>query len=347
MAKAFRRILAFIVLIFTAGVLYAGPNQWTKTEGMNKPSFYISLSPVDNNILFCTGSGYLNPLALFRSDDRGNTWSLVTQNNNLKWSHVFCSPENTSILFMPDNKGLNRSIDGGYTFSLVTSGLTDGSSVTEMVYAYDSAKTLFAGSYSINKSIDGGETWSPASSGMGHLSDIHISASPINSSIMYATGGYGLYKSIDKGEHWSLLTSSSHSWVCIKVNPVNPDIVFAVPYYRNYLIKSVDGGITWSLKSTGLPDYMLADLVTVPGDGSTLFAASSNCKGVYFSTDTGETWQAMNNGFSGYPPTIIQLLVIPEKSPIILATTPFGVYSYTLTTTSVDKKQWEVYEEKK
>jgi hypothetical protein len=346
MTKIINYLFIIMIFLLVAGILYAGPNQWTKTEGMNKPSFCMSLSPSDSNILFCTGSGYHSPLALFRSDDKGNTWSQVTQNNNLKWYYVFCSPENSSNLFMPDNKGLNRSIDGGYTFSLVTSGLTDGSAVTDMVYAYDSAKTLFAGSYSINKSTDGGETWSPASTGMGQLSYIHLSASPVDSSIMYATGEYGLYKSIDKGEHWSQLTSSTHSWVRIRVNPVNPDIVYAIPNYENYLIKSVDGGATWSLKTTGLPDWMLIDMVTVPGDGSTLFAASSNCKGVFFSTDTGETWQAMNNGFSSYPPTILQLLVIPGKSPTILAATPFGVYSYTLTSTSVDKKLWELYEEK-
>jgi hypothetical protein len=92
---------------------------------------------------------------------------------------------------------------------------------------------------------------------------------------------------------------------------------------------------------------MLLDIATVPSDGSTLFTTSPSQNGVYISTDTGETWQSMNNGFSGYPPYIVKLLVIPGKSPIILAATSFGVYSYTLTTTSVDKKQWEIYEEKK
>jgi len=342
-------IFTSIIFLLVAEIVFAGPNQWTLSEGINVEAFCISISPIDNNILYSTVlGGYHVPRKLFRSSDKGNTWSQVTQNDNKIWNYVFCSPEYSSNLFMTDNDGLNRSIDGGYTFSLITSGLTDGSSVTEMVYVNDSIKTLFVNSDFINKSTDGGETWSPASTGMGKLSCIHLSASPVNSSIMYTTGGYGLYKSIDKGEHWSLLTTISNYWRCIRVNPVNPDIVFAVPLFSNYFYKSVDGGTSWSLKTAGLPALTYLDIAPVPGDSSTLFTTTPGSNGgVYISTDTGETWQEMNNGFSAYPPYIVQLLVIPGKSPLILAATSFGVYSYTLTTTSVDKKQWEVYEENK
>jgi len=341
-------MLFFIFLLITAGILYAGPNQWTLTEGISVEAFCISLSPVDNNILYSTVlGGYHVPRKLYRSADKGNTWSQITQNNDEIWNHVFCSPESSSILFMTDNSGLHRSINGGYTMSLVTSGLAVGSYVSDMTYLNDTDKTLFVSAYSIYKSTDGGENWSPSSTGMGYLSGIHLSASSINSSLIYATGGNGLYKSIDKGENWSLLTSSSnlYEWRCIRVNPVNPDIVYAIPGSNNYYLhKSIDGGTTWSLKSTGLPAWMLLDIATVPGDGSTLFTTSPSGNGVYISTDTGETWQEMNNGFSAYSPVINQLIVIPGKSPIILAATPLGVYSYTLTTTSVEKELWEGYE---
>ncbi len=346
MNKTFVRILSFIFLLLTAGILYAGPNQWTLTAGMNRPAFYISLSPVDNKVLFCTvGSGHV-PLALYRSNDKGNTWSQVTQNDNAYWSYVFCSPASTSIVFMPDSKGLNRSINGGYTMSLVTSGLADGDRVTDMAYVNDQNKTIFVNSYSIYESTDGGNTWSPASTGMGYLSGIHLSASPVNSSLIYATGGNGLYKSIDKGENWSLLTTMTNSWRRICVNPSNPSNVYAIPLYQSYLYKSHDGGVTWGLITAGISSSLtVLDIDCDANDSTQIFLSTSN--GYFKSSDSGDTWQPMNEGLSSTPPSAEDILVIPGKSPIILAATPFGVYSYTLTSTSVEKEKWEMFEEKK
>ncbi len=353
MAKTFRSILALIFLIFTAGIVSAGPNQWTLTEGMYPiGGYHMSLCPSDNNIIYTTGGIRLSPQYLYKSIDRGNTWSRVSS-INASWYYVYAAPENSSTIYLIDGirPGVYKSTDGGNTASYYTTGINSTARITDLCIT-DTTRTLLLGAGFVYKSTDGGETWSPSSTGMGNVGDIKLSVSPVNSSLIYATGGNSLYKTIDGGDHWSFLTSSStllYEWRCIRVNPVNPDIVYAIPGGNdNYLYKSIDGGGTWSLKTTGLPALTYLDIATVPGDGSTLFTTSPNINGgVYISTDAGETWQEMNNGFSGYPPYIVKLLVIPSKSPIILAATPLGVYSYTLTTTSVEKELWEGYEEKK
>jgi photosystem II stability/assembly factor-like uncharacterized protein len=349
-----KQLFIFTIMFFVlvAEILYAGPNQWTLTEGMYPiGGYHMSLCPSDNNIVYTTGGIRLSPQYLYKSIDRGNTWSQIS-NINTYWYYVYAAPENSSTIYLINgiSPGVYKSTDGGSTVTLYTTGISSTAIITDLCIT-DTTGTLLLGAGFVYKSTDGGETWSPASTGMGKVDYIKFSISPVNASLIYATGGNGLYKTIDGGNHWSLLTSSSnfYEWDCIRVSSVNPDIVYAIPgsYYNN-LYKSTDGGITWSLKTTGLPAMTYLDIATVPGDGSTLFITSPNNNGgVYISTDTGETWQEMNNGFSAYPPYIVQLLVIPGKSPIILAATDKGIYSYTLTTTSVDKKLWEAYEEKK
>ncbi len=352
MNKILTRFVSFIFLLLTAGILYAGPNQWTLTEGIYPlDGCYVTICPSNNNVLYATCGAKLVPRYLFKSNDKGNTWSQVTYYNYTHWmDHVVCSPENSSTIFLTDiiTNYIYKSNDGGYTMSPVTTGINTTIRITDVCYINDTSKTLYLGAGFVYKSTDGGNTWSPASTGMGDVGYINFSVSPMNSSLIYATGGNGLYKTINGGDHWSLLTSSSNNWKCIRVNPVNPDIVYAVQKYNPFLYKSINGGVSWSLVTSSFPgDTYINDICVVPGNLSTLFVSLSQFYGIYKSEDTGENWSPMNEGLSTTPSNFDNLLAIPNKSITILGTSYGGIYSYTLTSTSVDKKQWEMFEEKK
>jgi photosystem II stability/assembly factor-like uncharacterized protein len=334
-------------LIFTAGILSAGPNQWTLTEGMYPiGAFRISMCPTNNNTLYAICGYKASPQYLFKSTDKSNTWSQVT-NYNQFMGQVLCSPEDSSTIFLTDiiSNNIYKSSDGGYTMSPVTTGINTTARITDLCIT-DTTGALLLGAGFVYKSTDGGETWSPASTRMGDVGEIYLSFSTVNPFLIYATGGNGLYKSIDKGEHWSLLTTMAHSWRGICVNPSNPSDVYAIPLYESYLYKSHDNGVTWELITSGISSSLrVLDIACNADDSTQVFITTSN--GYYKSADSGNTWQPMNDGFGAMPPIAEDILVIPGKSPLILAATSFGVYSYTLTTISVDKKQWEVYEEKK
>ena len=349
MSKTLSRIFLLIFSLFTAGILYAGPNQWTQTEGMYPiGGYHMSLCPSDNNIIYATGGIRLSPQYLYKSIDRGNTWSRVSS-INASWYYVYAAPENSSTIYLIDGirPGVYKSTDGGSTVTLYTTGISSTARITDLCIT-DTTGTLLLGAGFVYKSTDGGETWSPASSGMGNVGYINFSVSPMNSSLIYATGGNGLYKTIDGGDHWSLLTSSSNNWKCIKVNPVNSDIVYAVQQYNPFLYKSINGGVSWSLVTSSFPgDTYINDICVVPGNVNILVASLSQFYGIYKSEDTGDNWNPMNDGLSTSPSSFDNLLAIPNKSITILGTSYGGIYSYTLTSTSVDKKQWEVYEEKK
>jgi photosystem II stability/assembly factor-like uncharacterized protein len=238
MGKVFRRILSVFFLLLAAGFLYAGPNQWTLTEGMYPiGGYHMSLCPSDNNIVYATGGIRLSPQYLYKSIDKGNTWSQVS-NINTSWYYVYAAPEDSSTIYLINilRSGVYKSTDRGNTVTLYTTGISSTARITDLCIT-DTTGTLLLGGKFVYKSTDGGVTWSPASTGMGDVSYINFSVSPMNSSLIYATGGDGLYKTIDGGSHWSLLTSSSNldEWRCIRANPVNPDIVYAIPGgYNNY-----------------------------------------------------------------------------------------------------------------
>jgi photosystem II stability/assembly factor-like uncharacterized protein len=122
-----------------------------------------------------------------------------------------------------------------------------------------------------------------------------------------ATGG-GLWKTTDGGVTWSPVTDGqvdSASVGAVAIDPTDPDIVYigmGEGQLRGNVLqgdgvyKSLDGGSTW--RHMGLEDTRTITKLRIdPGNPSTVYAAAlgdpydaSDARGVYRSTDGGETW---------------------------------------------------------
>jgi photosystem II stability/assembly factor-like uncharacterized protein len=118
------------------------------------------------------------------------------------------------------------------------------------------------------KTTDGGNTWNAASSGL-------------------APGSYALTLAID---------------------PMNPTTLYAgtasAPFPRagSGLMKSTDGGASWSASGAGIPDCCVNTLAIDPRDSKTIFAAWSTGRGVggiARSTDGGTTWTDQGSDLTG------------------------------------------------
>lgn len=101
-------------------------NTWTKmTDGLPKQmgKIGISVSRANSNRVFAIVETEKSKSGLYRSDDAGKTWSLLSNNQDIcsrSWYYmeVFADPKNENIVYVL-NAPMMKSIDGGKTFAPV------------------------------------------------------------------------------------------------------------------------------------------------------------------------------------------------------------------------------------
>ncbi len=125
---------------------------------------------------------------------------------------------------------------------------------------------------------------------------------PVNPNIIYFGGAYGgVWKSTDGGNSFVPITDReiSMSSGSIYVDPSNTNVLYygtgeatysGVSYHGNGILRSTDGGNSWTNYTDGLPTQMFCSRFVVrPGFPNMLFAAMG-AAGLYWSTNTGQSW---------------------------------------------------------
>lgn len=181
----------------------------------------------------------------------------VQQNSgvNVVLNDVYCVSEDF-VVVVGENGTILKTTDGGVTWMQKASGTTQNLTKVQFTNAnvgYAAANTNFNGT--LLKTIDGGETWnSVAAAGTAVMLDLSI----IDENIVYIiTGNYALEKSINGGESFEVVNTND---LYRKVQFINEQVGYASSGVS--LIKTIDGGITWST---------LCPMDGIPGDGSFFF----------------------------------------------------------------------------
>lgn len=183
----------------------------------------------------------------------------------------------------------------------------------------------------VYRSTDAGATWQH----MG-LADSHdipaIVVDPRNPDVCYvaalghlwgANEERGLYKTTDGGKTWTkVLAVKDHGCCDVRLDPRNPDVIFAAMYYRRRkahkfdsgsteggLFRSQDGGKSWKKIKGGLPthtgrigidlfaenpDIMYAVIESGQGGTNSIRDDRSKSGGLFRSEDGGNTWTRMS-----------------------------------------------------
>jgi photosystem II stability/assembly factor-like uncharacterized protein len=120
---------------------------------------------------------FQNPGRLYRSTDRGSTWTSHTNSIGFDPGALAVDPANPSILFA-GSIGLFKSADSGTTW--VRKPLVVDQIVTGVVFDPRNSATMYASSYGggVFRSFDRGESWSGFSRGLPHnlISGLEIDA---------------------------------------------------------------------------------------------------------------------------------------------------------------------------
>ena len=303
----------------------------------------LAIDPINPNAVYAgTFDG------LVRSRDAGANWNAAS--SGLTASQIdslAIDPQNTGAFFAISQGKVLRTPDGGAHWSEIYTPLPsdDGRATypASTVAADPGAPgTIYVGiggnsdgGGGILKSTDGGGSWKrtplPGPGGVRALS-----MDPQNPGTLYASvSHHAVYKSTDGGASWNEIAglkdlkkdptgAPTQCFGSVAVDSLNPSTLYVgICGSGGGLLKSLDGGQTWSLFviPTGYP---FSGILAVDPQNSGTFYVSDYPR-VLKTTDGGQNWKAFN---SGLPATayVRFIAVNPQNSNIVYAASDRGVF---------------------
>ena len=210
-------------------------------------------------------------------------------------------PNDPEVMYGGGNR-LNRSTDGGRTFTPITGDLGKGE-------AGDEPNPLYRNHY-------------------GTISTLAVAPSNSDVILVGTDNGY-LYKSTDGGDTWTELPPPvrDHLWIQrIVFDPADEGTVYITfSGFREgdnapYVLRSTNGGQSWSDISANLPHAPVNDLVVA---GGRMYVATD--VGVFTSAVAAPRWFAFGSGMPQLVTT--DLRYVPDAKQLFVSTFGMGVWS--------------------
>jgi len=211
-------------------------------------------------------------------------------------------PHNPKVVYVATREGIFKSTDGAESWVKRTKGI-EKPHVLSLAVDPKTPTTLYAGALNggLYKSVDGGETWKSLTPnkqvpGLGFVMRQppvdFIAIDPVNPKNILFTS---LYRSATGGAEIKEVEAGSggRDIKHVAFDPKNPKIAYAAGI--GDLIRSSDGGVTWSRVDYGVPQPAHAKVTAIhPKSGEILLGTGYN--GLRKSTDGGKTWKEVGEG---------------------------------------------------
>lgn len=344
----------------------------------NTAVWTLVMNPGDPNQLFAGTWGG----GLFVSTDGGNSWNGsgfngIDAHRDRIFSLAF-DRRNASTLYIGTGNGLFRyniqtksySHVAGTVFRSAAAALAIESSKPSTIYTLEGGA---GGGRDLYRSRDGGRSWDfigpfqPLQASRGnclfsldcppfsidHTYGMEVEINPLNANVIYYSSAYGLFVSRDGGDTWSIMKlrvvpDQTHIHA-IGIYQKNPNIAYlstgggvATHSIFTHVLKSTDGGATWSLMDKGLPqdNYHMLTLLVDPADANTVYMASTTsgfgCQpahdplpkcvavGIYKTVDGGNSWFAVNTGLESLD--VLAVALDPSNSSVLYAAAGESLY---------------------
>jgi photosystem II stability/assembly factor-like uncharacterized protein len=303
-----------------------GASWQPKNAGLTVPYVYGVEAAKDGSNPVLYAATFYSDGGLFRSTDRGETWTEVSAGSNL-YPVVFDVKTTSTAdnLVAATSRGVYWSANGGSSWS-PASGLQGGTSgiVLQLARAATNASKLLAATYGggIWSSGNAGQSWVDTSSGLESPYAFDVTFSPSTADTAYAAS-YGVYRSTDGGNTWSPFGSlPTADWVRAldALGGAQPDLFAGT--YTNGVFRSAGAGGSWTDISSGLGEKRIRSLKALAANN--LFAG----------TNGASAWQ-YTGSWAKRGPTIataagvIQIAIDPGNANIVYAATDQGVYRST------------------
>ena len=296
-----------------------GGESWTRIEGeAGQCPTAAAMHPKDDNFLAigdCGGN-------VFTSENAGQNWkkigSSVTAGRYI--NNIAVATKDTIWLsYQDDTSGeLFRTVNEGISWEQIDTGKPDDMRIYTIYVDEENSDAVYVGvmnvhneplsgeeDYPLYVSRNGGNSWKAITSIERSWLDSHLAVIGKQGEgrpLFIATHGR-IAKSYDEGETWEHLNPPQPSGDIydLAVDPNNPDVIY-VPRRSTGIIKSVDGGQTFSPINKGLLNVGVT-LLAVPeieGSGS-VYAVATTGEGAFRSMDYGVTWENVTDGGITHP----------------------------------------------
>lgn len=254
-------------------------------------------------------------MGLYRSDNRGATWSLLhtPMNGSMVWSMAIDSVD-ANVMFAgtgtPSKPGIFRTTDGGKTWQqLAVDIAAECPNVgtprpTGIAIDPTDHRHVWVGLEvdGVRHSADGGETWTRVN-GQIPNPDVHsvlVVAGPPKT--VFTLVNDEVWRSTDDGKTWHAARAREafpwHYPRSVAVKPNDAKTVFvtlgdATPGRTGTVMRSRDAGVTWQNLALSAPPNSAIWTVSIPAAAPELVFAASRHGYLYRSDDGGETWRKL------------------------------------------------------
>jgi len=206
--------------------------------------------------------------------------------------------------------GLSRSSDGGRSWTWSGQGLGGkrGFQRAIQVVAVGLAGEVYAATKAgrridVMGSFDRGASWSP----MGSLpcpDNMVLRQGALapggEPGVLYFAVSGELWKSADQGRSWSPVLQTKSGISAVVAGPGGTrEVYVATLRCAGQVLRSTDGGATWTELQHGLPALPVTGLAIAPGTAgrpATIYAGISR-NGLYASTDGGAAWRQLDSSY--------------------------------------------------
>ncbi len=265
--------------------------------------------------------------------------------------YVLIDPKNPNIIYTEYvNGSLQKSTNGGSTFTQITTGITeDGYWLTPYVMDPQNDSILYTGTNRIYKSTNAGSNWTPVSQVLESSTRLvtTMSISPVEGNVIYAgLSGYRGVSSVDtaflfistnSGSTWNDISGNlpaGANFARITADPTQKGVAYAAVLTglpsHSHVLRTTDYGTTWTpLDSTGNGFANVpTKIICIDSLNANIYAGTY--AGVYASTDNGATWSQFGIGL---PNSVVDDIAIQYSSHTLrVGTHGRGAWQIDLTT---------------
>jgi hypothetical protein len=255
-----------------------GSSSWAPDGLSGQAVNLVAVDPTTPSTLYAAMSSGVD-----KSTNGGIDW--VTANSGLGGTldvtALVLAPSSPATVYAVIDGNVYRSVNGAGSWT----PLTAPAWVNSVAVSSGNSAVFLGTNSGVFESTNAGTTWNQA--GLAGLDVTSLFVSPASPSVLYAVAG-GLYRSNNGATSWTQVTLPG-SFTLLALDPSNTSTLYSVgqsvlpPYSqsRDTILKSVDGGVTWTDSGPGGPHLpydptlpTFTSLVVAPTDSSRLYTAT-------------------------------------------------------------------------